>query len=92
LSGIAALTEELGRRPAGTGSAFDPQRLDWFDLRNMLAVAQAVTQAALDREESRGAHQREDFPEASPHWQLHQRVDWRDGLVQVSGKSAEAVA
>ena len=39
------------------------QRLDWFDLRNMLLVARTVTQAALARTESRGAHQREDFPE-----------------------------
>ena len=38
---------------------------DWFELRNMLLVAEAVAQAALAREESRGAHQREDFPEYS---------------------------
>ncbi len=35
---------------------------DWFELRAMLTTAEAVVRAALDRNESRGAHQREDFP------------------------------
>ena len=48
------------------------QRLDWFDLRNMLTVARAVTQAALARTESRGAHQREDFPDMLPQWRVNQ--------------------
>ena len=50
------------------------QRLDWFDLRNMLTVARAVTQAALARTESRGAHQREDFPEMLPQWRVNQVI------------------
>ena len=92
LSAIAALKEELGERPAGSAAAFDLQRLDWFDLRNMIAVAQAVAQSALNRSESRGAHQREDFPAMLPQWQVHQGVDWRDGAVHISGAPAEAMA
>ena len=45
LAEIEALTAELGERPAGRAAAFDLQRLEWFDLRNMLAVARAVAQA-----------------------------------------------
>ena len=59
---IAELTAELGERPAGDAKAFDMRRLEWFDLRNMLLVARVVAEAALARRESRGAHQREDFP------------------------------
>ncbi|MGC1325843.1 MAG: FAD-binding protein, partial [Xanthobacteraceae bacterium] len=92
LDGIAALRDELGERPVGSASAFDLQRLEWFDLRNMIAVAQAVAQAALNRTESRGAHQREDFPAMLPQWQVHQSVDWRDDALQVSGAPAEAIA
>ena len=36
-----------------------------LDLRNMFCVAEAITLAALKREESRGGHTREDFPESS---------------------------
>jgi L-aspartate oxidase len=32
------------------------------EARNLLAVAEAIVQAALGREESRGAHFRMDFP------------------------------
>jgi len=88
LDEIAALDAELGDRPPGGGDPFDLERLEWFDLRNMLVVARAVTQAACNRTESRGAHQREDFPNMLPQWQLHQAVDWRDGGVQVSGAPA----
>ena len=48
------------------------RRLEWFDLRNMLLVARIVAEAALARCESRGAHQREDFPHMLPEWECHQ--------------------
>ena len=35
---------------------------DWFELRAMLTTAETVVRSALARNESRGAHQREDFP------------------------------
>jgi succinate dehydrogenase / fumarate reductase flavoprotein subunit len=85
LKAIDELDGELGERPPGRPAAFDLQWLDWFDLRNMLVVARAVTQAALNRTESRGAHQREDFPATLPDWQLHQQVTLRDGALEISG-------
>lgn len=36
---------------------------DWMNLQNLILVSQAVTEAALSRENSRGAHYRDDFPE-----------------------------
>jgi len=50
----------------------DPEWLDFHDLRNMALVGECVARAALERAESRGAHQREDFPETSDAWQRHQ--------------------
>lgn len=53
---------------ADTGP-FNVDLQDWFELRNMLLVAEAVAAAALAREESRGAHQREDFPSTRDEWE-----------------------
>jgi succinate dehydrogenase / fumarate reductase flavoprotein subunit len=72
LAKIDDLARALGNEPIGDGRAFDMQRLDWFDLRNMLTVARVVAQAARSRRESRGAHQREDAPETLPPWTLNQ--------------------
>ncbi|MEY3543502.1 MAG: hypothetical protein RIQ29_910, partial [Pseudomonadota bacterium] len=36
---------------------------DWLNLRNLIEVSRVITTAALAREDSRGAHFREDFPE-----------------------------
>jgi succinate dehydrogenase / fumarate reductase, flavoprotein subunit len=94
LAGIAALADELGERPprfAGATGAFDLQRLEWFDLRNMLIVARAVAQSALARTESRGAHQREDNPKVLPPWLRHQRVRLADGALQLSGAPEQAL-
>jgi succinate dehydrogenase / fumarate reductase, flavoprotein subunit len=88
LDDIGALAVELGENPPGSGLSFDLERLEWFDLRNMLVVARAVTQAALSRTESRGAHQREDFPTMLPQWQRHQTVDWRDDDLHVAAAPA----
>jgi succinate dehydrogenase/fumarate reductase flavoprotein subunit len=70
LKEIAELPGELPAPRAG----LDPEWIDFHDLRNMRLVAECVTRAALTRTESRGAHQREDFPETSESWQRHQTM------------------
>jgi fumarate reductase flavoprotein subunit len=39
---------------------------DWMNLKSLVQVSRVITQAALAREDSRGAHFRADFPEAGP--------------------------
>jgi succinate dehydrogenase/fumarate reductase flavoprotein subunit len=78
---IDDLAAALGERPPGDGAPFDMRRIEWLDLRNMLPVARAVAAAALRRTESRGAHQREDFPGMLPEWQVNQAVRMRDGRI-----------
>jgi fumarate reductase flavoprotein subunit len=36
---------------------------DWMNLQNLIQVSKAITEAAIARENSRGSHYREDFPE-----------------------------
>jgi succinate dehydrogenase / fumarate reductase flavoprotein subunit len=50
------------------GRAYNPGWHLALDLRNMLEVAECVAQAALERQESRGGHAREDYPGMSPEW------------------------
>jgi succinate dehydrogenase / fumarate reductase flavoprotein subunit len=45
-----------------------------MDLANLLEISEAVTRAALLRQESRGAQFREDFPQKDPEWGKHNIV------------------
>ena len=45
------------------GSCFNRDLLDALELGHMLDLAEVITMGALHRQESRGAHFREDFPE-----------------------------
>jgi succinate dehydrogenase flavoprotein subunit len=69
---IARLKRALGALPPGSPGRFDTERLDWFDARNMLLVAEAVARAAVARRESRGAHQRDDFADLDERWRVNQ--------------------
>jgi succinate dehydrogenase / fumarate reductase flavoprotein subunit len=71
---IARLKAEVGEVPVASAKAFDPVLADWLDLRNMLAVAEAVALPALARTESRGAHQRDDHLGLDEAWGVNQIV------------------
>ena len=92
LDQIDRLTQEFGELPPGDGKGFDMRRIDWFDLRNMLLVARVVAQAALARTETRGAQQREDYPQLSPDWEFNQFAGMHDGRVVLSKASTPARA
>jgi succinate dehydrogenase / fumarate reductase, flavoprotein subunit len=61
------------------GRAYNPGWHLAQDLRNMLLVSDCVAQAALERQESRGGHTREDYPEMSPQWRKINLVGTLDG-------------
>ncbi len=44
--------------------AFNLTWQDWLNLRSLIEVSRVMARAALQRQDSRGAHYREDFPEA----------------------------
>ena len=63
LGTLTALDGELARSGiAGVDRTFNLTWHDWLNLKNLIAVSRVVTQSALAREDSRGAHFREDFP------------------------------
>jgi len=58
---------------------------DWLNLKNLLAVSQVIAAAALAREDSRGAHYREDFPATGDlHGSNYTAVRQRDGQLELS--------
>jgi succinate dehydrogenase / fumarate reductase flavoprotein subunit len=64
--------KELRSRAEKVGVAgniqFNPGWHLALDLKNLLDISEAVARAALERQESRGAHTREDFPDSVTEW------------------------
>jgi len=48
-----------------------PTDLASYEMNSLVTAGRLVTEAALLREESRGAHFRSDFPQALPQWRHH---------------------
>jgi succinate dehydrogenase/fumarate reductase flavoprotein subunit len=74
LGRLRALRAELPSVKPAAGTAYDTALADWLDLGTMTRVGECVAAAALARTESRGAHQREDFPAMDPQWALNQAI------------------
>jgi L-aspartate oxidase len=61
-----------------------------WESTNLFQLAQAILKAALIRQETRGSHWREDFPETSELWrkriiqQVDQTGSWTTGYQEVS--------
>ena len=64
LSELSAIEKELANTGiADANRAFNLTWHDWLNLKSLVATSQVIAQAALAREDSRGAHFREDFPD-----------------------------
>jgi len=81
-SALAEL-EKLRARAANVsaegGAAYNPGWHLALDLRNIMLIADCVAQAALERQESRGGHTRDDFPQMSPEWRKVNLICSLDG-------------
>jgi succinate dehydrogenase / fumarate reductase flavoprotein subunit len=64
---------------------FNPGWHTALDLKNLLTVSEAVTRAALERKESRGAQFREDYPNKDDRFSKVNTIIWRgdDGVMQI---------
>jgi succinate dehydrogenase / fumarate reductase flavoprotein subunit len=65
---LAVLRSRAAKVKASGNILFNPGWHLALDLSNMLDISEAVVRAAQIRQESRGAHTREDFPDASADW------------------------
>ncbi len=76
---LEQLRERAARVKAEGGRGYNPGWHEALDVRNMLLIAECVAQAALERQESRGGHTRDDFPQMSPEWRKVNLVCYQDG-------------
>ncbi|MGO9160544.1 MAG: fumarate reductase/succinate dehydrogenase flavoprotein subunit [Streptosporangiaceae bacterium] len=79
LTELEKLRERAARVSVKGGRAYNPGWHLALDLRNMLLVSDCIAQAALERQESRGGHTREDYPQMSPGWRKLNLVCRLDG-------------
>ena len=87
--------DDLPRVPVPRDTAFAIELADRHELRSALLVTEAVAVAALAREESRGAHQRDDFPDTLARFRSNQEILERSGalvsrFVPVAGQGSPA--
>ncbi|HEX4060956.1 MAG TPA: fumarate reductase/succinate dehydrogenase flavoprotein subunit [Streptosporangiaceae bacterium] len=68
LGELEKLKERTAKVGAPGGQAYNPGWHLSLDLRNMMIVAECVAMAALERQESRGGHARDDYPQMSAEW------------------------
>lgn len=78
---LSELQQRVGRvRVADPSRAFNTELVAALELANMLDLAECMLQSGLQREESRGAHQRTDFPSRDDehfltHLLVHRNAD-----------------
>jgi succinate dehydrogenase / fumarate reductase flavoprotein subunit len=72
------------------GSAFNTDLLELIELRNLLDLSLLTAAAALNRQESRGAHSREDFPDRDDdNWLKHSLAHLNGGTVRIEYKMVD---
>lgn len=71
--------ETIGRKYEGAAASASAQ----LDLKSQLLVSRLIAQAALRREESRGAHYRLDYPEPRDCWKHHSIEELQGGAPHV---------
>jgi succinate dehydrogenase / fumarate reductase flavoprotein subunit len=79
LQGVRTLWERAQKVGVDGNREFNPGWHTALDLRNLLTVAEAVTRAAIERKESRGAQFREDYPAKSAEFASVNTIVWKDG-------------
>ena len=68
LEGIDQLKKRADNTFAPGNIDFNPGWHTALDLQNLLIVSEAITRAAIERNESRGGQFREDFPAKDPEF------------------------
>jgi len=75
-------------RVTDQGKRFNTDLLNLWELSNLLDLAEVTVVSALARQESRGAHARDDYPERNDRkWMKHTLAWMRNGKVELGYKT-----
>src|SRR4029453_13833936 len=66
LDAVLAMRQDAERVSVPGNREYNPGWHTALDLRNLLTISEAVARAAIDRQESRGGHFRDDYPDKDP--------------------------
>jgi succinate dehydrogenase / fumarate reductase flavoprotein subunit len=87
IEALGKLRERVESVSVEGGRGYHPGWHLALDLRNMVLVSECVAKAALERQESRGGHTRDDYPAMSPEWRKLNLVcrlgDGSNGFVEL---------
>ncbi|MFB9834856.1 fumarate reductase/succinate dehydrogenase flavoprotein subunit [Actinoallomurus acaciae] len=90
IEALGKLRERVGSVSVEGGRGYHPGWHLALDLRNMVLVSECVARAALERQESRGGHTRDDYPQMSAEWRkLNLVCRSSDGTVELKRQDME---
>jgi fumarate reductase (CoM/CoB) subunit A len=77
------MEKEIPAMKVPSSRIFNYEWVESIKLGNMVQVASAIARCALLREESRGVHYREDFPQQEKEWHLNLNVNKENGEFKI---------
>lgn len=94
IEALGKLRERVANVAVEGGRGYHPGWHLALDLRNMVLVSECVAKAALERQESRGGHTRDDYPKMSADWRKLNLVcrlagDTTNGFVELKRQDME---
>ncbi|HET9000344.1 MAG TPA: FAD-binding protein [bacterium] len=84
LEKVGALQKRVEGLRVGGSRLFNPGWHACRDVRFMLTLCEAIFRSAIERQESRGAHWRLDYPNQDPQWGTLNVVVYRDGKMKAT--------
>jgi succinate dehydrogenase / fumarate reductase flavoprotein subunit len=93
LRAIDGLRERAARVGAPGNREYNPGWHTAIDLHSLLTCAEAVTRSAIEREESRGGHFRDDHPEKTAEGATYNLIcrKGRDGRMEIARRSVPEI-
>ncbi|HBK78327.1 MAG TPA: succinate dehydrogenase/fumarate reductase flavoprotein subunit, partial [Nitrospinae bacterium] len=83
LAGLEALGERAAAARGGSGRAYNLAWQNVLDVRNQIATAKLIARSAIERDESRGSHYRDDIPETNGDGLYNVFISKREGEAAV---------